>query len=115
MSARTVTANRDELLALAARCEAAAGPNTHLDFLIHVATQDFPYMMPGSIWTRSLDAALTLVPEGWWADIEVTRKRAGVAVLQNDLCGWAAASAATPALALCAAGLRARAAATVDD
>lgn len=61
-------------------------------------------------YTASLDAAMTLVPEGWFK-------------LQPDsLKGWAAlavvgpwAHAATPALALCAAALKARAHSTKES
>jgi hypothetical protein len=73
-----------------------------------------PHFAATPAYTRSLDAAVTLVPEGWYW-------RAGHGVLWP---GWAhlnrkhpdhceredehSAHAATPALALCAAALKAR-------
>lgn len=82
--------NRDELIALAERCEAATGPDRALDATI-VATvrigteHEWAYKHPAWIsdssgrvhlekngpsfsaaaYTASLDAAMTLVPEGW--------------------------------------------------
>ena len=60
-------------------------------------------------YTRSLDAAMTLVPEGWFALID-TRGRADVRYAPIDQSGYRreVADAATPALALCIAALRAR-------
>jgi hypothetical protein len=116
--------NPATLLALAERCEQAAGPDRELDAEISVVvgrhethverrsdgtTKLLPWRGDGTgsynidcrRYTASLDAAVTLVPEG---------------------CGWMAMNnaskvgvwpshGATPALALCAAALRARAAA----
>ncbi len=63
-------------------------------------------------YTASLDAALTLVPEGWqWVvSQQFGQPFAGCGGSPTD--GWLAwhVDAATPALALCAAALRARAA-----
>jgi hypothetical protein len=129
----------DELLRLAERCEAATGPDRHLD--VHIAATLFPKRFgdkrSAEIYrthrggyncadrehladiaprvTASLDAATTLVPEGWYW-------RAGHGVLWP---GWAhlnrkhpdhcdrddehSAHAETPALALCAAALRSHA------
>lgn len=73
-------------------------------------------------YTTSLDAALTLVPEGWkpsmiaWQSEELRwdppfRVSASVVTakqISNSHPGYAKGEAATPALALCAAALRAR-------
>jgi hypothetical protein len=109
------------LLALAERCEQAAGPDKELDFTIdgfmlkHGPETD-RIRNPRCVlpYTASLDAAVTLVPEGWI--YELGRGESGTS---RSLCrmsdelgiwtGWAVA--ATAALAICAAALRARAAA----
>ncbi len=105
------------LLALAERCEQAAGPDKELDFTIdnfmlkHGPEADRirnpRYVLP---YTTSLDAAVTLVPEGWrwWVNSSPFGRCWLVA---NDQIADKAQSekCATPALALCAAALRARA------
>jgi hypothetical protein len=62
----------DELLRLAERCEAATGPDEDLSQAIFDMRRaegfvsdrsHIPY--PGYHFTASLDAAMTLVPEGW--------------------------------------------------
>ncbi len=93
------------LLALAERCEQAAGPDAGLDLAIWTTLLDTPGFQPLSPWrtdyTVSLDAAVTLVPEG-----------CGWMVMGNAAkVGRLPSRAATAALALCAAALRARAAA----
>lgn len=155
----------DDLLKLAERCEKALGPDRQLDAEIaraigfgsvrYVSMEATDYNNTVHSWiawksdkevgpweylkayTTSLDAALTLVPEGWamriedWprpegqtdiasdggpnakaALMECTEKRIGRQVIW----GWhtpggasVEARAATPALALCAAALRSRA------
>lgn len=80
---------------------------------------------PGSIlaYTASLDAAMTLVPEGhgWlagWGQVTVAEPMGGAKITRHDrFIGYsenydtiADGEGATPALALCAAALRARAA-----
>ena len=57
------------LLELAERVEAAAGPDLDLDLAIGEAVGSWP-AGPGTFklpkrYSRSLDAAMTLVPEGW--------------------------------------------------
>jgi hypothetical protein len=130
----------DELLRLAERCEAATGPDRELDDEIARALgwtqhtdEDDPVFVnqtstwwaePGREWstcsvvpsyTASLDAAMTLVPEGWRPIIDMASEEGAALV---DL--WALpeaspkptrkhAKAATPALALCAAALRSHA------
>lgn len=117
--------DRDTLLNLAARVEAAAGPDRALDAEIALAigwhnsrvcelwTDERGRHWPQGPcqWTASLDAAVALVPAGWtWCryhngDVEVgmpwdDRHQRGMNLQ---------AKAATPALALTAAALRARA------
>lgn len=117
------------LLNLAERCKTAAGPDREIDCLIqewrfpeltpdmrvmyygdptgeHVRDEGQTFVRSPS-FTASLDAAMTLVPEGYdWA---VFRTNGGLTV--HSWCGNREdIFAATPALALCAAALRARAA-----
>ena len=130
--------NPTTLLALAERCKQAAGPDRVLDaeimcallghmihkdsdpakghFAFWIGEPENSVCMNCSGWARiteSLDEAVTLVPEGWEWEIYSD----GGALLfvvprhidetqRNATCR----SAATPALALCAAALRARAA-----
>ncbi len=129
-------ADRETLLALAARCEAAEGPSREMDELIVQASYpelDIRRDGPDGTWrahgstigpdcilrvldyTASLDAALTLVPEG--AGIKLDRHW----TTRHDGPVWMAAiytglgdvhaseDRPTPALALCCAALRARA------
>jgi hypothetical protein len=114
------------LLALADRCEQAAGPDKELDFTIddfmlkHGAETDRirnpRYVLP---YTASLDAAVTLVPEGYYWQAANGKRRhsepqacADLFVAHGPNRGDMSftADAATAALALCAAALRARAA-----
>jgi hypothetical protein len=120
--------DRTTLLALAERCEQAAGPDRELDAEIAVGlfggeiiwktanyTMDqYPvrrfqnsdyiggYQNSGILaYTESLDAAVTLVPEG-----------CGWMVMNNAAkVGRWPSRGASPALSICAAALRARAAA----
>lgn len=58
-------------------------------------------------YTTSLDAALTLVPEGSYAKLQIGREGSGwawVEMAENEAVGYAK----SPALALCLAALRAR-------
>ncbi len=111
-----------KFLELAERCEKAEGPDRELDARIHYEMMGLStvYSIDDFLvsdisknhpkrYTASLDAALTLVPEGWW-----------VQHLGKITTGWWCRLgiegrslmyvAKTPALALCAAALRARAA-----
>lgn len=136
---------KDDLLALASRCESATGPDRELDAAIQLGIgytlqrpaepSRYPdrarWHDPDGVclqwmegdrcapyprdFTASIDAAMSLVPEGWFW-------RAGHSTLYD---GWAGtnrvhpdhcdrqdetfAHGKTPALALCAASLRARA------
>jgi hypothetical protein len=121
------------LLALAERCERAEGPDRRLDAEIdwtardergawyvaenyrggfsHVSgwwrdADDRSHKAPE--YTASLDAALTLVPEGWAWELSHNSAPGGYAKVYQEL-GYeqASSAAATPALALCAAALRA--------
>ena len=115
---------KDTLLALAERCEEATGPDRELDRDICCAVQDcagrpVPALLPGA-FTASLDAAMTLVDlevgadgNGHAAFPYLFRKsrdygrtlRWGCWIMQTP--NRVMAEAATPALALCAAALRA--------
>ena len=126
------------LLDLAKRCEEATGPDRELDGQIWIAcladaasrkayidglavSQSeadwrLDYMMGGFCPTSSLDAAMTLVPEGMGWFVSTTgpeddeRPYALVGNPHTETDTSKGASAATPALALTAAALRARAA-----
>ena len=115
--------DRATLLALEKRCEQAVGPDRKLDARIYIwitggsaADADYAATDPDVTcnpprYTASLDAAVTLVPDGheWLRKNEICMT---VYREPDDLKEWARhidARAATPALALCAAALRARA------
>jgi hypothetical protein len=121
-----------ELLKLAERCEAATGPDRELDKLIHEALGNcvhreteyyavqsdtgftckacrkdtYGFTIPK--YSASLDAAMTLVPEGWaWS---LNSGAAGECFARvSPKSRLTVVDAATPALALCAAALSARA------
>jgi hypothetical protein len=119
------------LLALAERCEAATGPDRELDKAIFDA---LPFdALPKGIegiarYTASLDAAMTLVPEGalWEVDHKLNIGpgdtfeqpegepardfRAGVGIGDVPAQWTYGRNFSSSALALCAAALRARAA-----
>jgi hypothetical protein len=61
-----MTTKRDTYLALARRCEQEE-PSRHVDFLIRYHALGVPMTdtEPCPLFTSSLDAAVTLVPEGW--------------------------------------------------
>lgn len=135
-----------DLLELAERVEKEEGPDRKLDYAVHYAERGCPeradeidyikdpykvsefvmlkngggstgYLPPR--YTASLDAAMTLVPEGCgflltsthmerWAQVVSESKLADGTLLVGPSLG--SSKAATPALALTAAALRARAA-----
>lgn len=122
-----------DLVILAERCEKATGPDSELDFAIwlqlcgpnerrayergmEISKQEArfraEYMMDGFAPTASLDAAMTLVPEGWlWQVNRWAGTHPGAAHLADTRTVYTphpTCKAATPALALCAASLRAR-------
>jgi hypothetical protein len=109
--------NAEKLLGLAERCEKAGGPDLLLDGDIHEALGFSRYRKPIA-YTASLDAAMTLVPEDADAGGERFRLEhwngSGVHAAHVRASAWVAGAArvyaATPALALTAAALRARAA-----
>lgn len=130
------------LVELAERVEAAEGPDRELDreiareqvyWILHGMGEEkaaeIADAMAGArldadldAYTASLDAALTLVPEGWpvfhlfnchlgpdrWIwEADLAPQRSYANILRGQ--------AATPALALCAASLRARASLEASD
>jgi hypothetical protein len=123
------------LLALAERCEKAEGPDHVLDAEIACAIHGYTMHEDSdpskgifafwegepwksvcgncsswAEWTASLEAAMTLVPEGWDGQVQFGRFP-GAWVGPPDRAEAADFNAcATPALALTAAALRARAA-----
>jgi hypothetical protein len=102
--------NPTTLLALAERCEQAAGPDQKAAMLAVVDALGLPsdqhYRAVRMIEIGAYEsAAITLVPEGWFWEV----RDDGVAwVTRPD--GGMPGTAAAPALALGAAALRARAA-----
>ena len=119
-----MTATRAALLELATRVEQASGPDEHLDCAIALATGWEPaaswvgmLLSPAGEWgclpsfTASLDAALTLVPAGWdWCLSRGSGEPAIASMAPAMGVDGPMSTAATPALALCAAALRALAA-----
>ena len=125
------------LLALAERCEQAAGPDRRLDqditkllvpnnarhiyrsrrgwsFFVSDSGKGIEWL-ENQPYTASLDAAVTLVPEGWRYDLtngDLVSKEKPAARLTPDFAGPCFDGyARTVPLALCIAALRARAAA----
>lgn len=119
-----------DLLSLAERCEQATGPELAIDEEIaaalagavrevqrdghtayHCGTR---WVSIGTVaaYTASLDAAMTLVPEGWhlYLTHEMTEQFGFKWFAQFAETAEAPAMSDHPALALCAAALRARAA-----
>jgi hypothetical protein len=96
-----------ELLELAERLEKATGADDATDWAIAEAVG----CAPGLAYTASLDAAMTLVPEGAKAaTVNWCPYGSGVAEVYLGNPGpMFGTEAATPAIALCAAALRARA------
>jgi hypothetical protein len=103
---------------LAERCEQATGPDRELDAAILAAVNDghghVTFETPR--YTASLDAAMTLVPEGAQVLLSsINPEKEAVDGRWHSIAGDPEAtedtsSGVTPALALCAAALRARAA-----
>lgn len=97
-----------EIAELIQRLEKATGPDVELDHALGMLVG------VGGDYTRSIDAALTLVPEpavksdgGRMVDIRLDERRnVGFATVNYDF----SAQGATPAIALCIAALKARAA-----
>lgn len=128
---------RNRLLSLEKRIEALTAPCREMDAEIAIAAKAVPYDFEPAYWTAewremygdriwtapqytaSLDAAMTLVPDGWSVGLGDLRGYSPViwrAHLRDhnepynpSSCNWQEGHATTAALALCAAGLRARA------
>lgn len=115
-----------ELIALAERVGVATGPDRELEWRISEALQLperwptsslWPPFAPGSRfdkrippYTSSLDAAMTLVPEGEGFELLTMHGKPTAFVSAGNTIDWCdgnCVEAATPALALCAAALRA--------
>lgn len=102
--------DKDKLLELAGRCEAATGPDGMLDRDIRAA-RIVPETRALRRYTASLDAAMTLVPEGLFPTIDFVAIRCWLRTAQGfDVDGGPAyGCGGSVPLALCAAALRARA------
>lgn len=103
--------DKARLSELAERCKDAQGPDRELDRMISLTSNDRDERarINPPLFTASLDAAMTLVPEGWSVALHShydEQSRASV-YLENNHATFR--YAATPALALTAAALRARA------
>lgn len=120
----------NHLVELAGRCEAMpanADRSMHdeLSRAIHDALPDGVRPVNGACrdYARSIDAAMTLVPEGW-TDVRIgyhrmtdgsVRAHAEIEFDVSDMSLTNEGRAATPALALTAAALRARSRATQPE
>jgi hypothetical protein len=100
---------RDELLSLAERCEKADKGSFALECAIAEAVGGLA--TPPRNYTVSLDAALELVPIGhdWSLFFDNSAALAGCMPASEDGCDMTDVPGSTPALALCAAALRAQA------
>lgn len=112
--------DRAELFELAERVEALSGPDREVDCTIGRAIGFMPPepFMTSSPWafsptyTGSLDAAMTLVERPAWIRIdewpdEFNATSASVQLIRDPQVASHCAKGTTPALALCAAALRA--------
>jgi hypothetical protein len=92
------------------RLRAATGPDRELDAEIYrfIPVSDRQHLVVVPAYTASLDAAITLIPDGldWEVKTAPHRKGAIARVVSMDATFWA--EAATPALALTIAALLAR-------
>lgn len=102
-------------MTLADRIETASGPSYALDCEVgqYVAkAMGTPYIVPPRAYTASIDAALALVPVGCGFSVHMPSvpdpDNRPSARVWGSLRGAFSASAATPALAICAAALKAR-------
>ena len=99
---------RDTLAALIERVEQATGPDLELDAAIVASLKLYIIALMSGVphYTASIDAAVSLVPEGW---VWVVGNMGNAHVYEERTAGKSVtAEAATPALALTAAALRAR-------
>lgn len=120
----------EQLRAIAYRCEAASGPDRELDHAIYEAlgnpvvrcasasTHGTDLVNWAPFYTASLDAAVTLVPSGWAFSLGslmgLPLERRWRCHLRDHnepynpaTCSWIDSDLTTPALAICAAALRA--------
>ena len=105
---------------LIARLEATEGPSRELDCEIHEALGHEVILGAGKHpmnrtgggrvpkYTASLDAAVSLVPEGWEVVLEWYRSEGMARLSRNGLDADSLSAGKTPALALCIAALKAR-------
>jgi hypothetical protein len=103
---------------LIARLEKATGPDRALEADIAAACaptddpreaaflngRDYP-----DLYTSSIDAALTLVPEGWTRSVDATAPEMGIDVDLFPKTGYVRGSHLIEAIATCIAALKARA------
>ena len=112
---------RDDLTALIARVEKVTWPNFTLEVDIAEAVGRRQLRLPTPAYPASLDAAMTLVPEGWFVMLGYQNGGQSAGASLTEYPAWqnrgrnAQGTAATPALALVAAALRARLAQMGDD
>jgi hypothetical protein len=98
------------------RLSAATGKDPELDTLIHEAIHGpLGKLERPQRYTASLDAAMTLVPDGWWCEAHIRPDAPGVVLWQFPLpCQRVPAerpyqiAGRTAPLALCIAALKAR-------
>jgi hypothetical protein len=103
------------LLELAERCEKATGPDFDLSFAIwQAAIEPIAPSSRQPDYTASLDAAMTLA-NGYGGEVTFFKDGTAKAFLWQPYPMAIEAKAATPALALCAAALKARAAQVVPN
>ena len=116
---------------LIARLEAATGPDRALDaeiardvcgLVIHEwpdwiartsAMHDFPALWPTPFYTESVDAAMTLIPDGFWWTVGAGRTRPdeplyGAFIYDGDDLVGSGETEVSAAIALCVAALKAR-------
>ena len=107
-----------DLVELADRVSALGGPDREVDFEIEKLVRPRAYMLDGPArqdpaYTASLDAAMTLVPDGWEWQMEAEETEMFFPpspwTYRVEMGNLIKVEAATPALALTAAALRARA------
>jgi len=97
---------------LIAKLEAATEGSRELDREVAKAVYGWKRVQPGYYvprFTQSLDAALTLVPEGWeWFKPQNNYQSDKPRIEIFGPIDYQVAAAATPALAICIAALKAR-------
>jgi hypothetical protein len=98
------------LRALIERVEQATGADRRLDGDIETALgwPFAPWTGDARPFTSSLDAAASLVPDGWSWSVDTHNKAGPIAICEPARGVFCRSEASTPALALTAAALRAR-------